>query len=132
MKDPSPEPPLLEERPRLALKEREAWIDAVLEADLGVAHKQCHAAKRLFDRLVGERGYEGSYSTVQRHVRGCGLASVSVVSEEHVAEVALVDAAVIYPVPGPAGPSRLKLPLREELSVLPQCAYLFQLHEQFR
>jgi len=36
----------------------------VLEADLGVAHKQCHTAKRLFDRLVGKRDYEWSYSTV--------------------------------------------------------------------
>ena len=94
MKDLSPEPPLPEERPRTALEEREAWTDAVLEADLGVAHKQCHTAKRLFDRLVGERDYEWSYSTVQRRVRGCRLVGVSVVSEEHVAEVALVDAAV--------------------------------------
>lgn len=74
MEDLSPEPPLPEERSRPALERHAAWIDAVLEADLGAPCKQRHTAKRLFDRLVDERGYEGSYSTVQRHVREWKLA----------------------------------------------------------
>ena len=41
----------------------------MLEADLGAPRKQRHTAKRIHDRLVAERGYEGSYSTVQRRVR---------------------------------------------------------------
>ena len=74
MEDLSPEPPLPEERPHPALEKHAAWVDAVLEADLGAPRKQRHTAKRLFDRLVDERGYEGSYSTVQRHVREWKLA----------------------------------------------------------
>ena len=35
MEDLSPAPPLPEERPRPALEEHVAWVDAVLEADLG-------------------------------------------------------------------------------------------------
>lgn len=37
-------------------------------ADLGALRKQRHTAKRVFDRLVDERGYEGSHSTVRRLV----------------------------------------------------------------
>ena len=32
----------------------------MLEADLGAPRKQRHTAKRIHDRLVAERGYEGS------------------------------------------------------------------------
>ncbi len=46
-----------------------AGIPAVLEADLGAPRKQRHTARRIYDRLVAERGYGGSYSTVQRRVR---------------------------------------------------------------
>ena len=74
MEDMSPEPPLPEERPRPTLEKHVAWVDAVLEADLGAPRRQRHAAKRLFDGLVCERGYEGSCSTVQRHVREWRLA----------------------------------------------------------
>ena len=35
----------------------------------GAPRKQRHTAKRIYDRLVGERGYEGSYSTARRRVR---------------------------------------------------------------
>ena len=31
--------------------------------------KQRHTARRIYDRLVEERGFEGSYSTVRRFVR---------------------------------------------------------------
>lgn len=70
MADMSPAAPEARLRARRALgPEDAAWIDAVLEADLGAPRKQRHTAKRIYDRLVGERGYEGSYSTVQRRVR---------------------------------------------------------------
>ena len=31
--------------------------------------QQRHTAKRVYDRLVSEKGYEGSYSPVQRYVK---------------------------------------------------------------
>lgn len=68
MEDMSPVPPLPAERGRPALEGHEEWIGSVLEADLGAPRKQRHTAKRVFDRLVAERGYEGSYSTVRRFV----------------------------------------------------------------
>lgn len=46
----------------------------MLEADLGAPRKQRHTAKRIFDLLVEERGYAGSYSAVQRYVREWRLA----------------------------------------------------------
>ena len=45
------------------------WIVTVLEADKNVWAKQRHTAQRLFDRLVAERGFTGSYSAVQRFVK---------------------------------------------------------------
>lgn len=68
MEDMSPEPPLPERRRGPALEGHEAWVESVPGADLGAPRKQRHAAKRVFDRLVDERGYEGSYSTVRRFV----------------------------------------------------------------
>ena len=46
-----------------------AVVDAWLEEDRGNWHKQRHTAKRIHERLVGECGFEGSYSTVQRYVK---------------------------------------------------------------
>lgn len=63
-----PGPRVAYERPS-AVDGHKEWIDAVLEADKRVWRKQRHTAKRLFDRLVAERGYEGSYSPVQRYVK---------------------------------------------------------------
>ena len=68
MEDMSPEPLLPERRRRPALEGHETWVESVPEADLGAPRKQRHTAKRVFDRLVDERGYEGSYSTVRRFV----------------------------------------------------------------
>lgn len=68
--DLSPAPPSAGTRARRALGRADAeWVDSVLESDLGAPRKQRHTARRLYDRLVAERGYAGSYSTVQRHVR---------------------------------------------------------------
>ena len=75
MADMSPAAPEARPRARRALAPGDAaWIDAVLEADLGAPRKQRHTAKRIYDRLVAERDYEGSYSTVQRRVREWRLA----------------------------------------------------------
>lgn len=45
-------------------------IDSWLTEDRRCWHKQRHTAKRACDRLVEEWGFEGSYSTVRRYVRG--------------------------------------------------------------
>ena len=66
--DMSPSAPLPQERPHPATDAHAAWIDSVLESDLGAPRKQRHTARRIYDRLVAERGYEGSYSSVRRHV----------------------------------------------------------------
>ena len=68
MEDMSPAPPLPAERARPSLAGHEEWIDSVLAADLGAPRKQRHTATRIYDRLVAERGYSGSYSSVCRHV----------------------------------------------------------------
>lgn len=44
-------------------------IDGWLEDDRRVWRKQRHTARRVYERLRDELGYEGSYSTVQRYVR---------------------------------------------------------------
>ena len=74
MEDLSPGPPLPADRPHPAIGPHTGWIDGVLEGDLGAPRKQRHTAKRVYDRLVEERGYEGSYSSVQRYVREWRLA----------------------------------------------------------
>jgi transposase len=44
------------------------WIRQVLDADRGVPRKSRHSAKRIFDRLKAERGYEGGYTVVKEVV----------------------------------------------------------------
>ncbi len=44
-------------------------VDGWLEEDRRVWRKQRHTAKRVYDRLVAEHGYRGSYSTVRRYVK---------------------------------------------------------------
>lgn len=72
MADTSPSAPASETRPHPAVDARSAWVDDVLESDLGAPRKQRHTAKRIFGRLVDERGYEGSYASVCRHVARWG------------------------------------------------------------
>ncbi|WP_165443719.1 IS21 family transposase [Olsenella sp. Marseille-P4559] len=67
MEDMSPAAPV-SARPHPAIDADAAWVDSVLEADLGAPRKQRHTARRIYDRLVEERGYRGSYSAVCRHV----------------------------------------------------------------
>lgn len=47
----------------------EALIDSWPLEDRRCWRKQRHTAKRVYDRLVAEEGFEGSYSTVRRYVR---------------------------------------------------------------
>jgi transposase len=44
-------------------------IDEILTADRKAPKKQRHTAKRLFDRLVDEYGYDGGYTAVKEEVR---------------------------------------------------------------
>ena len=44
-------------------------IDRILEEDLGVPKKQRHTAKRIFERLRDEYGFDGGYTTVKDYVR---------------------------------------------------------------
>lgn len=47
----------------------QAVIEAWLEQDLARPRKQRHTAKRIFDRLVDEYGYQHSYNPVHRFVK---------------------------------------------------------------
>ena len=40
-------------------------IDAILEADRQVPRKQRHTAKRIFERLRDEHGFDGQYTIVK-------------------------------------------------------------------
>jgi transposase len=44
------------------------WVRGVLDRDREVPRKQRHSAKRIFDRLQIERGYEGGYTAVKELV----------------------------------------------------------------
>ncbi len=44
-------------------------IEAILDEDSRTWHKQHHSAKRIYERLVDEYGYEGGYTTVQLYVK---------------------------------------------------------------
>ena len=44
-------------------------IDAILETDRQVPRKQRHTAKRIFERLRDEYGFEGGYTTVKDYVQ---------------------------------------------------------------
>ena len=44
-------------------------IDRIFEDDLGRPRKQRHTAKRIFERLRNEHGFDGGYTTVKDYVR---------------------------------------------------------------
>ena len=44
-------------------------IDRILEEDLRVPKKQRHTAKRIFERLRDEYGFDGQYTIVKDYVR---------------------------------------------------------------
>lgn len=68
--DFSPVPPTPVARPRASvLTGFEHVIEAWLGEDQRRPRKQRHTAKRVFDRLVDEHGFTGTYSPVQRFVK---------------------------------------------------------------
>lgn len=68
--DFSPAPPVLAEKPSI-LDPFKPVIDQWLEEDKKHWSKQHHTAQRVYDRLVEEQGYTGSYSIVQRYLKKC-------------------------------------------------------------
>ena len=44
-------------------------VDSWLRADRSMPRKQRHTARRVYDRLVTEQGFAGSYSSVQRWMK---------------------------------------------------------------
>lgn len=70
MEDPSPKIPAKRRAPSM-LDDHAPLIDKWLEEDRKNWHKQRHTARRVFERLVAEQGFEGSCSTVQRYVKRC-------------------------------------------------------------
>lgn len=67
--DFSPKPPAIPASRESILGPFKPTIDEILESDKRQWRKQRHTARRIFDRLVDEYGFEGGYSTVQRYVR---------------------------------------------------------------
>ncbi len=68
--DFSPKPPLMVEKPSI-LDSFKPVIDQWLEDDKKHWKKQHHTARRIYERLVDEQGYTGSYSIVQRYLKKC-------------------------------------------------------------
>ena len=60
------------ERPRPKLDRYLGVIDQILVDDRDAPVKQRHSAKRIFERLRDEHGYEGSESHVRRYVAQVG------------------------------------------------------------
>lgn len=56
MEDMSPVAPVRRARERPGLEGNGPWIEKVLDEDLSAPRKQRHTAKRIYDRLVEERG----------------------------------------------------------------------------
>jgi len=68
--DFSPVPHVVHRRPGGSVfAEYAATVDGWLAEDAKRPRKQRHTAQRIFDRLVAECDYQGSYSPVQRHVK---------------------------------------------------------------
>ena len=64
----SPEVPVRHTRASLLDLHRD-FVDEILTADQYVRRKQRHTARRIYERLVEERNFEGSYNIVQRYVK---------------------------------------------------------------
>jgi transposase len=69
MEDLSPEPPKRRGAGERAARAARETTDSWLDDDCMNWRKQRHTAVRVYVRLIDERGYEGSYSTVQRYVK---------------------------------------------------------------
>lgn len=70
MEDFSPTPPKAPRRNKRGVMTKEvcAFITEVLEGDRRAPRKQRHTAKRIYDRLVEEHGFRGSYRSVSGEV----------------------------------------------------------------
>ena len=68
LEDCSPKPPVRAES-RSKLDPYKPLIDKWLEADRFMPRKQRHTARRVYDRLVAEQGFDGSCPIVQRYVK---------------------------------------------------------------
>ncbi len=68
--DFSPEPPIVQEKPS-KLDPFKPIIHEWLEEDKKHWRKQHHTAQRVYERLIEEHGYTGSYSIVQRYMKKC-------------------------------------------------------------
>ena len=69
MEDLSPEPPKRKEPESELLAPHRETTGSWPGDDCRNWRKQRHTAVRVYVRLINERGYEGSYSTVQRYVK---------------------------------------------------------------
>jgi transposase len=56
-------------RPKTKLEPFLPIIDQILEDDRKAPKKQSHTAKRIFDRLCVEHGFDGSYTIVKDYIR---------------------------------------------------------------
>ena len=68
--DFSPQPPIIQEKPS-KLDPFKPVIQEWLDEDKKHWRKQHHTAQRVYERLVEEHGYTGSYSIVQRYMKKC-------------------------------------------------------------
>ncbi len=68
MEDFSPQPPKTANKPSILDPFKDFIREWILE-DAKVWNKQHHTAKRIYDRLVAEKDFPGSYSVVQRYVK---------------------------------------------------------------
>lgn len=64
-----PVPVRASHKPRVMRPVMVEFIESVLQADQGQPRKQRHTAKRIFERLVAEKDYQGSYRRVCTHVK---------------------------------------------------------------
>ena len=83
--DFSLKPPIKKVYPSI-LDEFKETIDTWLKEDKKNWYKQRHTAKRVYDRLVSECGFTGSYSVVQRYIKACREHAVAKASLELVWE----------------------------------------------
>ena len=73
LEDLSPLPPVATRRNRRLVMTKDVctFIRGVLEADQNAPRKQRHTGKRIFERLVEEHGFTGSYRSVTAEVAKC-------------------------------------------------------------
>ena len=65
------------------LCEFEETIDTWLKENKKNLYKQQYTAKRVYDRLVSDCGFTGSYSVVQCYIKACREHAVAKASIEH-------------------------------------------------